>query len=363
MDSGSPGGVQSGRGAVALGLVATVLLLGAVPRRAEAVAFERASTGTTAGNTLTFAHTVGSGRDRYLTVAVALTPASTANVSSLSYDGLPLTRIGFRTGSSCRTELWGLVTPPSGSHDVTLVASGNASAVIAGASSYVGVDPARPVGPFASHAGTDNAPASAEVSVANTADDLTFDIVCGTGAAAPTPNQGPGQSTRWERTRGNLAAAGSTQLNAGSGRANMSWTLNGNGAIEWTIATAPLKPAPPLDAGPDSALDSAPDLAPDLAIDDSVPEAAVEVAAPEDLVDVAPPAEAAVLPDAADLVGQPPPPADAPEEDEGASRRDVRLQVGCACDAGGAPGGGTGLMLLVMALVLGRRRLSAGRRC
>jgi MYXO-CTERM domain-containing protein len=376
VDSGSPGVVRSGGGKAAFGMAVAVLLLGALPARAQGVAFDRASTGTGAGNGLTFAHTVGTGRARYLTVAVALTPAGSTSVSSVAYDGLALSRIGIRAGTSCRAELWGLVAPPSGAHDVTLVSTGNPAGVIAGASSFVGVDQARPVGAFGSHTGTDNAPASAEVSVANAADDLTFDIVCGTSAAAPSPDPGQGQSQRWERTRGTLAAAGSTQLNASAGRANMTWTLNGNGSIEWAIATAPLKPAPPPDAGPDVAPDLAPDVAPDLERDRPEPETAIDLAAPEDLVEVAPPEEAAVAeadaavdaaPDVAapDLGRElPPPPADAPEEEDGGRRRDVRLQVGCACQTGGPAGGGAaGLVLLALALALGRRRFSEGRRC
>jgi MYXO-CTERM domain-containing protein len=327
----------------------------------QRVAFEGASVASGGSTTMNFDHAVGTGSDRYLVVAVAVSPPG-VSVSAISYGGQALTAIGTRSGPGCRAELWGLTAPASGAHSVSIKLGGDPRDMVAGATSYTGVDQAAPLGRFASHTGTDNAPVSLETSVAIEAGDYAVDVVCGTGGAPPDTKAGSGQTERWGHGQGTLGAAGSTQPNGSAGRANMAWTLGGSGAIDWTIATAALKPAPVPDAGVDAMVDAqSPDAAVDASADvvDSAPDAEPPI------VDAA--AEAAPDLGAPDLVAPEGPapdvaPAEVPPPAQDAGEvHDVRLRVGCACDLGGAsegPGGGW-LVLLALVAISARRRCSA----
>jgi MYXO-CTERM domain-containing protein len=330
------------------------------------VAFEAASSAGGSGGSLSFAHTVGTGANRFLLVAVALEPAG-ASVSSASHGGKALSRLGNRAASTCKTELWGLAAPASGSHTVQVSFSGSPSSVAVGATSYTGVDPRDPTGNFASHSGSGGGPQSLSVSVAIQAGDYTVDVLCGaSNAGAPNPSVGALQTQRWRRSNGTLTGVGSSQPNITSdGRATMSWTLDGPGTIDWSISTVPLNPAPPPpppDAGPDLAPDVAPDLAPDVSADLPPDLAEPDLAADLPGEDAAPDAEAdaGVVRDAAEEDAGPDLP---PEEEDAASGMvDVNLKVGCACRAGGRAGGAWPALLLV-GLLLRRRALPRTRRC
>jgi MYXO-CTERM domain-containing protein len=238
---------------------------------------------------------------------------------------------------------------------VQVAFGGSPSALALGASSYTGVDPLDPTGNFASHTGTGNAPQSLSVSVAIQAGDYTVDVLCGSSSGgAPSPGVGALQSQRWRRSTGDLTGVGSTQPNVTSdGRATMSWTLDGSGSIDWSIATVPLNPAPPApDAGPDVAPDLAPDLGePDLPVD-LAPDLPPEDAAPEDAApDAGAPdqAEDAAVPDVA-----------LPTDDVAPGTVDVNWRVGCACRTGGRSGGVWPVAIVLLAVW--RRRWTRTRR-
>jgi hypothetical protein len=145
---------------------------------------------------------------------------------------MALTRLGSRGSGTCRSELWGLVAPATGTQPVQVTFSGSPSAVAVGASSFTGVDPQDPTDPFASHTGGGNPPQSLSVSVAIQAGDYTVDVLCSTSSnGAPSPTVGSLQTQRWRRSTGILTGVASTQPNVTSdGRATMSWTLDGPGA-------------------------------------------------------------------------------------------------------------------------------------
>jgi MYXO-CTERM domain-containing protein len=348
-------------GAFLVGTLAACALLLARPAWGQKVAFEAATSANGSGNSLSFMHTVGTGADRYLVLAVAMEPPN-ASVSSASFSGKALTRIGARAAAICRTELWGVTAPASGAQPMQINFSNGPSVVVAAVSSYTGVDSRNPTDPFASHTGTGGGPQDLSVSVAIDAGDFTVDVLCGASSGgAPSPKAGALQTQRWRRSSSTLLGVGSTQPNITSdGRATMSWTLDGPGTIDWSIATVPLNPAPappPPDAGPDLAPDVAPDVAPDLA-GDLAPDVAPDLPAPEDVAEVEPDAGVADTGDAAPDVA-------APEQDSevvGPQMVDVNLRVGCACRTGGRAGGGALPLLLLATLWFRRRRSWTDRR-
>jgi hypothetical protein len=336
-------------------LAALVLAWAGRARAQQHVGFDAASSGSGDGRHLSFDHTVGTGNDRYLVVSVAVDPPTGVRVVAISYGGQVLSAIGSRSGVGCRAELWGLTAPDSGAHTVSIELDGDPQSVVAGAASLTGVDQASPRGRFASHTGTNDSPVSLETSVAIAGGDYTVDVVCGSGGAAPDTKAGAGQTERWGRAQGTLGAAGSTQTNASAGRANMAWTLKGAGSIDWTIATAALKPAPVAASGPDAGSDAGPDVAPmlDAAPDlaDSFTDAAAEALPPDGAADLVP-ADAAAEVEAIDVA--------TPAEDAGETH-DVELRVGCACRTGGPGEGGGWILALVLAALSVRRACSAPR--
>jgi MYXO-CTERM domain-containing protein len=331
-----------------MALVSAVILAQAGEARAQRVSFDAASSVAATSGNVSFMHTVGTAPDRYLVVAVTVVPSGTS-VASASFGGQALARIGSRGSSSCRSELWGLPDPPSGARtvQVNLTAS---SALAVGASSYSGVDPRDPTGPFASHTGNGSSPQDLSTSAAIDAGDFTVDVLCGTSSSgAPTPSAGSGQTQRWRRSTATMTGVGSSQQNNSGGRATMSWTLTGSGNIDWSIATFVLNPSPaPPDAAPDVGPDVMPDLSQDLAAD-LAPDLAADLASP----DLAEPdaAQDAALDAAADA-GE----ADAaPDAEVTPAIAEYRLRVGCACRTGGPPSGG-GLLLVVVVVAFHRGR-------
>jgi hypothetical protein len=99
-------------------------------------------------SSLSWSHTT-SGSDRYLLVEIAMESngGGAGQVTALTYNGASLTRLARHVGASSgdlNHELWGLVSPDTGTH--TISATLDQSVVNAGeAISLTGVSPARPV--------------------------------------------------------------------------------------------------------------------------------------------------------------------------------------------------------------------------
>ncbi len=211
------------------------------PARA-AITVDATSTGFANGNTLTFQHTVGLGVDRVLMVGVSIYNAN-KTVSALAYAGAPLTRIGFVDGGSGsndrRMELWLLVNPPIGTASVDITMSSGAK-LVAGATSFFGVNTAVPAGSFYSNEALNNL---ATIILPSGPGEMVFDVLAVTGNAA-TATVGPGQTQRWnlysQSNGGAVVGAASTEPGASS--VTMSWSLTSN--EYWVIGAVSLQPAP-----------------------------------------------------------------------------------------------------------------------
>jgi uncharacterized repeat protein (TIGR01451 family) len=116
---------------------------------------DQAGTGTTA---LTFAHTTTNTANRLLIVGVSinLTNSPGTTVSSVTYGGTALTRQGFHNdaGLTRRVEMWSLLAPASGTN-IQVVVNVNVPTtatvgVVAGATTFTGVDQTVPMGSFLS---------------------------------------------------------------------------------------------------------------------------------------------------------------------------------------------------------------------
>jgi len=337
--------------------VASVLLLWGCRARA-AVSRDPVST-FDAGRftaTVSFAHTVGAGADRYLVVAVFDGNLGTT-VTTVTYGGAALTRIGASRGSNIASELWALTAPPTGAHTVSVALdSGNDRPLVA-AISFAGIDQSAPAGTPATAAGMGNA---ISVSVGAAPGDYVLDAAgVWTTRQGVTATASAGQAELWNIFNGtDTRVMGSSELAMGS--STMSWTVTGQQPT-WAIIAVPLRAAT---AAPDAGLtDSSADAAPDAPGPSDVGPAD---AARDDRIQ---PPDGRVPADAiADGGGAPDaPPLDARDvaADTGpVHARSLNLRVGSACAvSGGAPGALSLLLVATAAVLRGRRRsaMPAGR--
>ena len=145
-----------------------LLLLLAAGFGAAQVAVDGTSTSgaanlTGVGNsaTLSFSRTTGTGANRLLVVGVSINiqNATGVGVVSATYNGIPLSFIGAHNdvAPSRRVEMWYLLNPPSGAHTVAVtlnIPTGITEGVVAGATTFTGVDQTVPLGSFVSANGT-----------------------------------------------------------------------------------------------------------------------------------------------------------------------------------------------------------------
>jgi uncharacterized repeat protein (TIGR01451 family) len=217
------------------------------------ILFDAASGATfaSAGNPVvgSWNHTTTSAANRYLVVGVNIDKSGGASVvNSVRYGtegGGPnvlMTLLGaISNGTSVRTELWGLIAPAAGVHQITVsVSNGGANVnVVAGAQTFSNVDQSAPTGTVASNSANSTTPA---VTVTNSAYDYVVDSVAyNTNAVGAV---GPLQDVRYGFVT-NAAAPVTNFSGAGSGargytNITMSWTA-AVGAQPWSIVAVPLK--------------------------------------------------------------------------------------------------------------------------
>lgn len=227
--------------ACAIALAALLVCTGATAR--AAIVSDAQSTSFANGPALVFPHTVGIGINRVLVVGVS-TYSANKTVTSLTYGGAPLTRLGFLDGGSGsndrRMEMWLRVDPPIGTADVVVTMSGGAK-VVAGAASFFGVDALAPTGGFVSNEGSSNL---ASVVVPSAAGELVLDVLSVAGDAA-TAGVGADQSQMWnlwsQSNPGSVVGAAS--IEPGAAAVTMSWNLATS--TYWVLGAVSLKPAPP----------------------------------------------------------------------------------------------------------------------
>jgi len=245
------GWVRQPRSARALRwLLALAVLLSAARPAGAAVVRDAVSTGYGNSSAFTFDHTVGIGTDRVLIVGVSIFNAN-KTVTSLTYGGVALTRIGFidgGTGSNDRRlESWRLVNPPIGTNVVSVNMSSGAK-VVAGAVSFFGVNTASPHGAFITNEARTNL---VTLAVPSAVGELVLDMVSVTGNAA-TATVGAGQSQLWNdysRSNGG-SVVGTASTEPGAPMVTMTWGLS---TVDyWVVGAISLKPAPPRPYQPDA---------------------------------------------------------------------------------------------------------------
>ncbi|MEE9492937.1 MAG: DUF4347 domain-containing protein [Gammaproteobacteria bacterium] len=214
------------------------------------VSIDTTSTGTTptAGASGTVSHTT-TGTGRLMLVGISFGQDKGDSVSSITYNGVNLSFVGAQDNSivlGSRVEIWQLVAPDTGTHDVVVNYSGTSHIGAAfGATTFTGVDQSTPLGTFASSEGESSTPST---TITSSSGALVFGVLAADHNADIDLVPGSGQTEHWDLFQDKATGSGSTE--AGAASVNTSWTLPL--IRKWAAAGVSINPsdeAPVADAG------------------------------------------------------------------------------------------------------------------
>jgi hypothetical protein len=192
---------------------------------------------------LTWSHTVSaSGSDGFLLVSVG-TVNGAESVTSVTYGGTALTRIGGVTEATGKVslELWYLKAPTAGTADVVVNLAGVTS-VSAGATTFFGVDQSTP---YSTTAFAEGGGGAVSVTLASAPGELAVDAAA--GQAISTFTVGADQTVLWSELVGDTPKDpwNASSSEAGAASVTMSWTKTGSGVGHWASGALSLRPAGP----------------------------------------------------------------------------------------------------------------------
>ncbi|MDH5515754.1 MAG: cadherin domain-containing protein, partial [Gammaproteobacteria bacterium] len=179
-------------------------------------------------------------------VGVSMDAQTGASVTGVTYNGSALSLLGTvqDAGSNVRVELWQMVAPADGTHDVVVSFSQSMTeGGIAGVMTFNGVDQTTPLGSFASAQGIGT---TASVDISTAAGDLVFSTMGVDGSTDDVLNPDAGQTEYWETFQPGTEGAGSTKV-ATSTSETMSWTFLSN---QWAIGGVAIKASDGANAAP-----------------------------------------------------------------------------------------------------------------
>lgn len=191
--------------------------------------------------TVTWSHTV-SGSDRLLVVGVSMSLwDSPQEVTGVTYNGVALTRLRRDLVSTVMSsEIWYLVAPETGTHDIVVTKNDTEFGAKAGAVSFTGVDQTNPMN---AHNGGDGDGLDNTVSttVTTTVDDcFLFDtLLLANNDPADVTNGGA--TVQWSESNFSELYAGSTQSVGAAGSHDSTWLADFSG--DWVHSLAAIAPS------------------------------------------------------------------------------------------------------------------------
>jgi hypothetical protein len=216
---------------------ASATATGLLTTAAIGIAIDAASGTTVTNANATWSHTVA-GMNRLLLVGIAIEMDSPNHtVSGITYDGVALTPVAALhfSDTSARGEIWRLIAPNVGTHNiiVTFTGIGSGLAAALGAVSFTGVHQTTPFGTPASN--TANM-ANASVTVNANVGDLVFGHV----AVNTGPTVTDGQMTQWSQVNASQTrSVGSTKTGT-TPTTTLTWTFP---AHEYAVSAVAIKPS------------------------------------------------------------------------------------------------------------------------
>lgn len=195
-------------------------------------------------NSVTYAHTC-TGSNLVLVVVVAWTASATRTVTGVTYNGVALTQVAsarrevtFIDTSVSGVDIWYLINPATGTHNIIATVSAVGTFVWGGGISFTGAHQSSVVGTANTATGTSTAPSVAITSAVG-------EIVVG-GVMARADSEGQltsGDTQKWcsRETAGFNGATNNGATQVGAASVTMDWTSNLNDV--WGATGVSIKPA------------------------------------------------------------------------------------------------------------------------
>ncbi len=236
-----------------LGILGLSVLLLAAPRSRAQVAVDATTssnaefTGNATRN-LTFAHTTtaaGTNLIMLVGVSINITNAPTAKVTGVTYRGAALTLVGAHNdaGNTRRVEMWYMLAPSTGNHNVVVsvnIPAAQTVGVVAGATTFTGADQTVPLGTFVSADGA--AVGYSQMDVPSVINGMILDtLAIGGNVTAAIP--GP-QVSQWNQASGGADppdVTGSGSSRTGAPSVPISETFSGNS--NWSLGAVGINPS------------------------------------------------------------------------------------------------------------------------
>jgi len=206
------------------------------------------NTGAATNKTLTISHTTGSGQNRLMVVGIGFgSPANNTalgGVTNVTYGSTPLARLTRIADSStrCQSEIWYLLNPPSGTANLVITMTNNTQQIIAGVTTFSGVNQATPFGPATTNQVGTAGPTRCTNVVTSAANELVYQLVSWDGnGTSYTITPGTGQTQLWNSSPSTNAVLSGASTKAGSTSSTNWWSINT--ARRFTCAAVSIKPA------------------------------------------------------------------------------------------------------------------------
>jgi uncharacterized repeat protein (TIGR01451 family) len=166
---------------------------------------------TTGNHTVAFNHTTTTTANRVLLVGVSIniTNVKTTTVTAMTYNGAAMTLVGAHNdaGNTRRVELWYQLAPATGSNSVSITVrtpTAGSVGVVAGATTFTGVDQTVPLGTFVSSDGANAA--NSQLDVPSVINGMILDTLA-TGGNQTITVPGP-QVSQWNANSAGTATPG-----------------------------------------------------------------------------------------------------------------------------------------------------------
>ena len=203
---------------------------------AATITFDAAPTptGGEVVKSITHSHMVANQASRILLVKVSMTDAA-AEVITITYAGVPLTKRRSLSLSTLRAELWYLVAPTIGTANVVVTFKTIVAGALVASESWYNVAQAVPFLSGNTATGTSTAPS---VTVTSVTGHVVTDCIAAEGNVTATV--GAGQTQRYNAIQ-SAALRGAGSSEAGAASVVMSWTLSSS--VAWVSIALSLIPA------------------------------------------------------------------------------------------------------------------------
>src|SRR5579864_1077500 len=202
-----------------------------------------AGTGT---STLTIGHTTaGTNRLMLVGVSINITNVPATTVTGVTYGGVTLTLVGAHNdaGNTRRVEMWSLLAPATGTANVVVsvnIPAGGNEGVVAGVTTFTGVDQTVPLGTFVSANGATGG--NSQLDVPSVVNGMILDTLAIGGnrtAAVPRP-----QVSQWNIATGNTTnpdVRGVASARTGAPSVPISETFSGT--TNWSLGAVSINPS------------------------------------------------------------------------------------------------------------------------